>query len=273
MKILFGLPEKTARGGINACEPPFLDEIKKCGITVREEIYSFDNTDGISFPGRVSNVIKTAKKFRRTLQNENFDILHINTAFDKNALLRDGFVTSFLGTTNTKIFLKFHGSDAELLKNERFLPLIKLLIKRAAGIGVLSSEEKRNFTNAGFHAEKFYVLKNAVTISSDEKPPRDFKFNKEKPFRLLFVSRLIKTKGLIETIRAVSKISENVFLDVLGDGEIKTEAENLVKEFKINRQNKFSRLRFRRNRRRILPQKRCSRFPDISSRRFSDGDL
>lgn len=233
MKILFGLPEKTARGGINACEPPFLEELKKRGIEVREEIYSFDNTKGISFFGRVLNVIKTARKFRRILQNEYFDVFHINTAFDKNALLRDGFITSFLGNSKTPFFLKFHGSDAELLKNEKFLPLIKLLVKRAAGIGVLSSEEKRNFTNAGFPAEKFYVVKNAVTISTDEKPPRDFVFNKTKPLRLLFVSRLIKTKGLLETIRAVAEISENITLNILGDGKIKTEAENLAKTLNV----------------------------------------
>ena len=230
MKILFGLPEKTARGGINACEPPFLEELKKRGVKIREEIYSFDHTNGVSFPERVSNVIKTAKKFRRILQNESFDIFHINTAFDKNALLRDGFITSFLGTTKTPIFLKIHGSDAALLKNEKFLPLIKLLVKRAAGIGVLSSEEKRNFTSAGFPAEKFHVVKNSVTISNDENPQRAFVFDKTKPFRLLFVSRLIKTKGLLETIQAAAEVSGNIILDVLGDGVAKIEAENLAKK-------------------------------------------
>ena len=239
MKILFGLPEKTARGGINACEPPFLDDLKKRGINFREEIYSFDNADGISLAGRISNVIKTAKKFRRILRDEKFDVFHINTAFDKKALLRDGFITSFLGTTNTSLFLKFHGSDEDLLKNEKFLPLLKLLVKRAAGIGVLSYEEKRNFTNAGFPAAKFYVVKNAVTISTNENLPRDFIFHENNPMHLLFVSRLIKTKGLIETIQAFSKISENVILDVLGDGEIKSEAENLAKNLNLDEKINF----------------------------------
>jgi hypothetical protein len=31
LKLLVGMPEKTARGGINACEPPFLRELESLG--------------------------------------------------------------------------------------------------------------------------------------------------------------------------------------------------------------------------------------------------
>lgn len=239
MKILFGMPEATARGGINACEPPFLRELKSRATEIREEIYSFDNPAGLSIIDRARNVIKTARKFRRLLRNENFDVFHINTAFDKNALLRDAFTLFFIGKTRTKFFIKLHGSDANLLKDDKLKPLIRSLIRRAAAIGVLSSEEKQNFVIAGYPADKFHVVKNAVTVSSEENPARDFIFDGSRPIRLLFVSRLIHSKGLFEALKAVSVLKENVVLNVLGDGEIKTEAEMMAKKLKIDNMINF----------------------------------
>jgi glycosyltransferase involved in cell wall biosynthesis len=239
MKILVGMPKKTARGGINACEPPFLRELENLGVSVREEIYSFDNDVNISIFQRFKQVLNTALKFRKILREGNFDLIHINTAFDKNALLRDVFTIFLIGKTKTKIFLKFHGSDADFLKDNNFLTrlLIRFLVRRVDGIGVLSSEEKQNFVNAHLDEKKFYIVKNAVTKFPKTEIKRDFSVTKEKPLRLLFVARLIQSKGLLETIYAVAELYRKGFhivLDILGDGEIYNKAGNLVEELKIN---------------------------------------
>ncbi len=236
LKLLVGLPEKTARGGINACEPPFLRELETSGVEVHEEVYSFDNDENISLLQRVRQVFKTALKFRKILREHDFDVFHINTAFIRNALLRDAFTIFLIGKMRTKVFLKFHGSDAGFLKTTKFemRRLIKYLVKKADGIGVLSSEEKQNFVNAGLDENKFYVVKNAVTEFPDNEIKRDFSLSKEKPLRLLFVARLITSKGLIETVHAVSRLYQadfNIVLDILGDGEIRREAERLIKHW------------------------------------------
>jgi glycosyltransferase involved in cell wall biosynthesis len=235
LKILVAMPEKTARGGINACEPPFLRELENLGIEVREEIYSFDNDESISTLQRVKQVWKTAFKFRKLLRSGIFDVIHINTAFIKNALLRDVFIVFLIGKSRSKIFLKFHGSDAGFLKNRHFLVrcLIRYLVKKVDGIGVLSSEEKQNFMAVGLDESKLFIVKNAVSEFPESEIKRDFSVSKENPLRLLFVARLIQTKGLFETIDAVSDLSDKNFhivLDILGDGEIRKEAENRAKE-------------------------------------------
>jgi len=234
------MPEKTARGGINACEPPFLRELENLGVRVREEIYTFDNDAKIAVLQRISQVWQTALKFRRILQREEqFDLIHINTSFETKAILRDAFSLFWLKKQSAKIFLKFHGSDVDLLKSANFAlrVLIRSLIKNADGIGLLSSEEKRGFVDSGFAEDKFFVVKNALTIFPQKSFPQVENFFEEKPFRLLFVSRLIPTKGLLETISAIAILREKGFeivLDVLGDGETRLPAEDLANALEIS---------------------------------------
>ena len=238
LKILVAMPEKTARGGITACEPPFLRELENLDVRVREEIYTFDNAEKISIFQRVRQVRKTAAKFRRILRSESFDLLHINTSFETKSILRDAFSLVWLKRAGAKIFLKFHGSDLELLEKANFALsfLIRRLVKNADGIGLLSSEEKRGFVNFGFAKEKFFVVKNALTIFPQESFPPVENFSAEKPFRLIFVSRLISTKGLLETVRAVSILRTqdfDVVLDVLGDGETRAAAQSSAESLQI----------------------------------------
>jgi glycosyltransferase involved in cell wall biosynthesis len=236
LKLLVGMPEKTARGGINACEPPFLRELEKLGVVVSEEIYTFDNDERISIFWRIRQVWKTAFRFRQILREDDFNLLHLNTAFEPKAILRDAFSLFWLKNRGTKIFLKFHGSDINLLKMTNFAVsfLIKYLVKNADGIGLLSSEEKRAFVDCGFAEEKFFVVKNSLTDSPQKGSfPQVENFpSAEKSFRLLFVSRLIPTKGLLETVSAVAELRKKGFevvLDVLGDGETRSVAEDLAK--------------------------------------------
>ena len=233
LKILVGMPEKTARGGINACEPPFLRELERLGVAVREEIYTFDNPEKLSVFRRVRQVRETAVRFRRILRAGDFRLLHLNTSFETRSILRDAFSLFWLKGAGAKIFLKFHGSDVELLKraNPALWRLIRYLIRRADGIGLLSTEEKRAFLDAGFPEEKFFVVKNALTNFPETSFPPV-----ENSARLIFVSRLIPTKGLLETVRAVSILREKGFdvrLEVLGDGETRAPAEDLAKSLAV----------------------------------------
>src|SRR2546426_350689 len=145
MRVLVGMPEKGSQGGPAACEPPFVDELRRLGHDVEEEIYAYAQTRS-GLIRRISRVRKTARRFRARLRRGNFDIVHLNTSFDTKALLRDAVVISCLPAKGAKVFLKFHGSDARLLKtgNPLLRSLGRYLLSRIDGIGVLSSEERGN---------------------------------------------------------------------------------------------------------------------------------
>ncbi|MGI8469532.1 MAG: glycosyltransferase family 4 protein [Pyrinomonadaceae bacterium] len=247
MKILIGMPARDSWGGPASSEPPFVEALQKTGAEIVEETYVYgDKEKPTPFFERIRRVIKTALRFRKILQKENFDIIHLNTAFDLKTLLRDAVSLRLMKPKKAKIFLKIHGSEAKFLESQNpFVAALRNdLKKRVDGFGVHTAEEKSNFLQAGFDERKFFSVKNAVTIA--ENLPADFsRVQKEKcdVFQLLFVSRFIPAKGLLETIRACSILKENGFdfiLNCVGEGETRADAERKTKKLNLSENIKFT---------------------------------
>ncbi len=62
-----------------------------------------------------------------------------------------------------------------------------------------------------------------------------------QPLRLLYVGRIIRTKGLIDAIRALGQIATSVpfTLDVLGDGDMRAECEQEATQLGLHHQIRF----------------------------------
>ena len=240
------MPDRESLGGPAACEPPFVEGLRRLGVRVEEETYVYgDKLTATSSARRIRRVVATARRFRRRLK-ENFDLVHLNTSFDTKATLRDALVISVLGRSRTKIFLKFHGSDADLLRTTN--PLLRLagraLLQRADGIGVLSSEEKANFVGAGVDESKVFVVKNVV---EREFPAQGgtlaarYGYEEGRPV-LLFIARFIPAKGLLDVIRACRTLRERGHKFVLlcvGDGPARAEAESEVVKLNLSEYVRF----------------------------------
>lgn len=238
LKVLFGVPEKSARGGINACEPPFIEAIRTSGIDAVTEVYLFDNREDTSLMTRILQVTSTATRFKKLSAAEKYDIIHLNTSFELRSLLRDSYTLFRL--SSQKVFLKFHGSNLGLLSsaNPFIRMLLQFVIRRASGVGVLSDEERDAFASAGFDESKVFVVKNAVTNAMFPRVSN----SGGGPARLLFVSRLVQTKGLEDSIRALKILIDegrDVVMDVLGSGEAKEPAERLAEELSITARVRF----------------------------------
>lgn len=241
MRILVGIPEKGSQGGPAACEPPFIDELRRLGHEVVEEIYAFAETNS-GLPGRVSRVLGTARRFQKRLDEGNFQMVHLNTSFDTRALLRDAVIVPRLSSRRSKIFLKFHGSDAHLLKTRN--PLLstqrRRLLSLADGIGVLSTEEQASFLRTGVPERKVFVVKNVVSKNPQQRDAeflRHWKLPEDRPL-LLFIGRFIPAKGLLDVIAAGALLrdgGQQFHLLCLGDGPARAAAEALVQ--RLNLQN------------------------------------
>lgn len=234
MRILAGIPEKGSRGGSTACEPPFIQELRRLGHAVEEEVYSYAEAQA-TLANRAQRVLRTAKRFRQCVRSGAFDIVHINTSFDTNALLRDAVIVPRLQTGGAKIFLKFHGSDAELLKTKN-LALARLrhqLLTRADGIGVLSSEERANFLRGGVPEERVFQVNNVVARNTRGHNPKfaeQTALPSDMPL-LLFISRFVLGKGLLDVIRACALLrdrGQKFLLICVGDGPERPDAEREV---------------------------------------------
>jgi glycosyltransferase involved in cell wall biosynthesis len=157
------------------------------------------------------------------------DVVHLNSAFDRRALVRDIGYAVLSAWLRQPLFLKFHGSDHTLLETRsRFWRLLtRATLARATAIGVLSSEEKRNFVAAGHPEGRFFVVKNVV----DWRRLESGTWPREDPARLLFIARMVPGKGLADVIRAVRLLADRgrrVTLTAVGDGPARAEAEALV---------------------------------------------
>lgn len=243
LRVLMGMPEAASLGGPVACEPPFVAELRRLGVEVAEETYVYgDRLEGTTLRQRIGRVLRTARRLRRRLRTAPFDVLHLNSSFDARALLRDVATLGVLRSARARLFIKFHGSDADLLRTSD--PVLRrftrTLLTRADGIGLLSSEEKENFMRAGVEERRIFVVKNVVSIEAgavNEAASLRERLNvaADTPL-LLFIARFIPAKGLTDVIRACAHLRELGLpfrLLCVGDGPMRQEAEALVAHLRL----------------------------------------
>jgi len=139
-----------------------------------------------------------------------------------------------------KVFLKVHGSLAHefIGRGGLWRLLVNYLRQRIDAFGVHNREELEAFITLGFSPSQFFRVRNTITIGS-EIPGGFVREQKEAggAFELLFASRFVSTKGLLETIKACHLLQQkglNVRLTCVGDGEVKADAESLVSELGLN---------------------------------------
>jgi glycosyltransferase involved in cell wall biosynthesis len=233
MRLLIGMPDPDSLGGPAACEPPFVAELRRLGLGVSEEIYVYgEKIKPTGITRRVKRVLRIAFRLRRKLKSGSFELLHLNSSFDTRALLRDFVTLKILGRARTKVFMKFHGSNAELLgaPNPILRALVRGVLSRADGIGLLSTEEKENFVRAGWDNRKIFVVPNVVEPNPVQ-TNGDFNSQYNLPDRLptlLFIARFIPDKGLLEVIRACGLLRRQgveCALLCVGDGPARAAGE------------------------------------------------
>ena len=123
--------------------------------------------------------------------------------------------------------------------------LQRRVFKMAANIGVLSSEEREFFLNAGCAATKLSDAK-YVVVADDFKHDSEFRSRQgisETTPILLFSARFIPAKGLLDLIAAcdeLKKAGRNFVLFCLGDGPIRDEAEQLVERLDLSDRIRFT---------------------------------
>jgi glycosyltransferase involved in cell wall biosynthesis len=110
-----------------------------------------------------------------------------------------------------------------------------------AGYGVFTEDETKSLMADGLDERKFHRIKNIIVL--DDECEENRRSNQPATIHLLFVSRFIPTKGLLETITALSLLHGEGFdihLYCLGDGPIRQDAEHLTKELHLSEMVTFT---------------------------------
>ncbi len=192
---------------------------------------------------RVYNTMITISRINRRLNTGMFDIIHINSSNDPRGLFRDFIILSFIRPHNTRVFIKFHGTDDDLLRsNNRIIRfMLRKVEQRADGFGVLSKDDYLKYCSAGFAKEKLFIVKNSIRPGIYEK---DNAFRKKYvpgtassiPL-LLYAARFIWIKGLLNLLNACRLVVDRKIkfqLLCLGSGPLESQAKAVVKRLSLD---------------------------------------
>ena len=180
---------------------------------------------------RVLDRIAEVVRVRRAASAVRPDLILVQTSHDWSCALRDLALTVAVPRRERKLVLQFHGSRTDVLTARGRLPFklaTRLLLRRVDAVFVLSSEERRALETFA-RSCRFRVVTNPfVPLPVDgAAPPRN-----GNPPVVLFASRLLPEKGVIETVDAFRALRERVpaRLVVAGDGPAAADVARIVDE-------------------------------------------
>lgn len=166
-------------------------------------------------------------KFIIHLRWESYDIVHINVSFNLKSIIRDG-IFILLVPSKVKLIVHFHAwysRFVEKLSDSSWYIIFKHVYGRADVFLVLVDKYREALKTLGF-SQPVRIVPTAVdsTVVKDMSI-RDqvLKRCETRPLNILFLARMIKEKGIYETIdgavQAVSRYNLKLKLTIAGDGK------------------------------------------------------
>jgi glycosyltransferase involved in cell wall biosynthesis len=174
-------------------------------------------------------------EFLRVIRTKNVDLVHLNISLNAKGVFRDGIFLLLSKALGKRTLVFFHGWDPDFEKRLTgpFLWFFKRIYLKSDAFIVLA---------AGFEQKlRSWGVKKPVYLEStlvDDGLLRDFDIAEAIQKRLdrgiinvLFLARLIKGKGIYETLDAVAELqrkNRDIHVIVAGDGDERESAEKYV---------------------------------------------
>ena len=164
----------------------------------------------------------------------NIALACINPSLINRSFFRDGLFAKQLASKNIPFFVFFHGWELEFQDkvDEKYKKFFLNSFGKAKKIFVLSPDFKNKILEWGYEGEVIVEVTNVEMnlVNEFSFTTRAKVLEYREPFKILFLARLIKEKGVFELIEAVKTISkrENIELIIAGDGNDFTLLEEMV---------------------------------------------
>lgn len=180
-----------------------------------------------------------------------FDLIHqINPIALRYPSPADGFKTPYIlgplaGSLPTPLGFQSEATDKTWFRKLRnldgfrlrFDPILRSSYRNAALVIGVAPYVREALKHIPLHSFETMSETGVDSVNPAPKAPP----SKDTPLRLLFVGRVIRTKGVIDAIKAVSKIRGfiNCVFDIAGDGDQIEECKSLVKRLNLENLVKF----------------------------------
>lgn len=218
--IIVTVPKLTLPGGVSAFWNALLPEFEKMeSIRFR----------ALEIGGHGKNVFGPLIDLwnLRKETNAPSDLIVLNPSLGSRSFFRDAFFAKYLIRKNKPFVIFFHGWNLQFQEriDKKYISFFQTTLGKAKKIFVLSNDFKNKIIEWGYKGE---VIVLTTTVNADLfNTPDKVQKNSNDKLTILFLSRLIKEKGIYETISAFEKLIAdkiNVRLVIAGNGQ---ELENL----------------------------------------------
>jgi glycosyltransferase involved in cell wall biosynthesis len=207
MRILMLSPHRGVGGPIPRIVDLLVASLRELGCDVSTAPWG-RHADDESRPAKLLNRPRDVLRLRRQAAALRPDCIVVQTSHDWASVMRDLALTIALDDTSSAIVLQMHGSWADRLiapGNTLLQQATSQLLRRVAGVLVLSSEELRQFEE--FHPTgRFDVVDNPFD-SGVGHPASAREIGPEDEASLLFAGRLLPEKGAVDAVEAVSLLN------------------------------------------------------------------
>ena len=239
MRVLITTPRLYKKGGVAG----YYNVIKKY-LTINYALFEVGSLDSTQKYKEVFRIFNDIKNFRKVLKKNKFDLVHINPSFHFKSLIRDAVFLIIAKKNDIPIITFFHGWDINHEKKieHYFKPLFKKVYNLTDAFIVLSSQFKNKLRIWGFKQPiyvEFNPIDDELLVEFDINKMVEVRIQKNK-INILFLARIIKEKGIIETLLTIKELQSqkmSVSLIIAGDGPYLNEAKQLAQKLDIKNCN------------------------------------
>ncbi len=179
-------------------------------------------------------------RFLKVLRSEPIDVVHVNISLNTKGVLRDSVFVIMSKVARKKILIFFHGWDKDFEKKLKGISLwlFKRIYFSSKAIIVLAADFRNQLVRWGFRQPIFIettLVDDDLISGFDITESLDMRM-KDGARNVLFLARIIKEKGIYETVDAINLLQKrypDLGLIVAGEGEERANVEAYVQENNI----------------------------------------
>lgn len=222
MKVLLCIPGNEVEGGISAVVLGMKKGLgKRNDISYETCIYG-KRKRGLNVISRLFYEIYQIIIYTNKIGKKEILLAHVQTSFDSKTIIRDSLHLWLAHIFNKKFILHAHGGLWHIIPSWPFIwrKYAESFLTHCDLIIVTSSEEKKLITDQ-FH-DKVRVIKINNSVELPEELEITSKSNASTDKKLvLFASRFIETKGILDLIDAAYKLNNGKYLfQIYGGGPL-----------------------------------------------------
>ncbi|MBV9535212.1 MAG: glycosyltransferase family 4 protein [Solirubrobacterales bacterium] len=238
MRILMLAPHPSVRGPLTKHTPVLVEALRSIGCHVALEPWGRHH-DRERWSEKIFVRSLDIPRVRRVLEHEEFDVMVVKTSHEWRSLLANLPLLAATRRLVPRIVVQFHGGRSDLLVapgHGTFKLASAALFALCDGVLVLSTEEARE-SQSFWPRGRFRVVMNPFVRSADGDSVRQrTDHRREGSLTVLFVGRLIKEKGIFETLSAFASVvrKHECHLVIAGDGPSAADVAKRVTELDLN---------------------------------------